>query len=110
MNQQFQPHVTEKKRSEVKEIIKLFNEYPIVGIVNLENLPTVQLQKMNKKIRDSMKLKITKKTLMLKAIEQIKDKKNIEKIHDYLQGTPALLFSKENPFRLYKILGKHFGK
>ncbi len=106
MNPQYQPHVSEYKKNEVKHLVTLFNEYPIVGIINLENLPAVQLQKMNKKLRDSMKLIITKKSFMQIAIEQLKEKKNLDKVASYLQGVPALLFSKENPFRLYKILEK----
>ena len=47
----FKPHVTEAKKKEVEEVKKLFNEYPVAGIVNLENLPTLQLQRIKKRFK-----------------------------------------------------------
>ena len=38
--------VKESKKQIVAKIKKLLQEYPIVGIVNMENLPAPQLQKI----------------------------------------------------------------
>lgn len=48
---------------------------------------------------------MTKKRLLKKVIEQIKDKKpGIENLEQYMTGMPALMFTKENPFSLFQEL------
>jgi large subunit ribosomal protein L10 len=50
---------------------------------------------------------MTKRRLMKIAIESVKDSKpGIEKLIPYLKGMPALIFTKDNPFTLYKKLDK----
>jgi len=105
MNQQYKPHIHEYKKKEVADVIGLFSEYPVVGILNLEDLPSANYQKIKKQLRGRVVFKFTKKSFMLKALEQIK-KQNIDHLKDKLQGVPALLFTKEDPFELYKILEK----
>ena len=39
-------HVADYKKEIVSNIINLINEYPIMGVVNMENLPAPQLQAM----------------------------------------------------------------
>ncbi|MFH1439410.1 MAG: 50S ribosomal protein L10 [Candidatus Woesearchaeota archaeon] len=91
----------------VKEFKDLLKSYPIVAALNMENLPTKQLQQMRASLRDSCVIRMTKRRLMKIALDQIKnDVKEIEGIVPYLKGMPALLFTKENPFKLYNILEK----
>ncbi|MBI5881168.1 50S ribosomal protein L10 [archaeon] len=100
-------HVPESKKQAVKDIIKLAKEYPIIGAVNMENLPAPQLQKMRSQLRDKVVIRMTKRRLMKMAIEQAaKDKPGLELILPQLKGMPALLFTRENPFSLYKTLQK----
>jgi large subunit ribosomal protein L10 len=101
-------HVAEWKKDVVSEYVKLFAKYPIVGALNLENLPTRQLQTMRASMRDNNVIILTSKRRIMKiAIEKIKKTKpGIEKIEPYLLGMPALLFTQESPFKLYKNLQK----
>ncbi|MFH1315991.1 MAG: 50S ribosomal protein L10 [Candidatus Woesearchaeota archaeon] len=104
-------HVAEYKKRIVKEFIDLMKEYPIIGAVNLENMPAPQLQIMRKQLRGKVELRMTKRRLMRLIIEQAKDdKKGIEGLEKYLVGMPALLFTKENPFSLFKIIKKSKSK
>ena len=96
-------HVSEAKKQEVAEIKALIAKYPIVAILNLENLPTRQLQKMKTKLRKDVEIRMTKKPIIKEALIE-SDKPNIVKLADHLSGMPALLLTKENPFRLFKIL------
>ena len=99
------------KKKVVEEFKSLITEYPIIGAVNMENLPTKQLQNMRAQLRDTVVLKMTKRRLMKIAIEQAKDKKKgIEDIVPHLKGMPAMLFTRENPFKLYKTLQKNKSK
>ena len=98
-------HVTEYKNKIVADIVKHIKEYPIIGLVNMENLPAPQLQTMKAKLRSKVHLFMTKKRLIKIALEQVKnDKKGIEELEKYFQGMPALLFTKDSPFKLSKTL------
>ncbi len=96
-------HVSESKKKSVQEIKAILDSYPVIGIINLENLPTKQLQKMKMKLRKDLEIKVAKKSVIEHAIA-LSTKKDISKLKDYLKGSPALLLTKENPFRIFKIL------
>jgi len=102
-------HVSQKKKDDVKNTIKLIDQYPIVGIVNMENLPTKQLQNMRENLRGKVVLKMVKKRLTKIAFKNSK-KDGIEKLEPYLKGMPALLFTEDNPFALYSTLKKNKSK
>lgn len=104
-------HVSEEKKRSVDEIAKLILEYPIIGAVNVENLPTAQLQKMRGQLRGNVVLRIAKRRLIKLAIEKVKtEKKGIEALEPQLIGMPALLFTKDNPFALFGNLKKNKSK
>lgn len=101
-------HVADYKKKVVQDLVKLFNEYPIVAAVNMENMPAPQLQRMRALLREKVVLIMTKRRLMLLAIESVKEKKKgIEQIVPHLKGMPAIIFTKENPFLLYKTISKN---
>lgn len=100
-------HVAKWKKEKVDEFVKLFNEYPIIGIVNMQNLPASQLHKMRKKLRNIAVMKMTKRRLLLHAIEKVKgSKKGLEALEKDMGGMPAIIFTKDNPFKLFKTLQK----
>ena len=99
------------KKKEVDQLAKLILEYPIVAVANLENMPGAQLGKMRKSLRGQVLIRMAKKRLIILAIEKIKDqKKGIEDMEKYLEGMPALLLTKDNPFRMFRILEKNKSK
>tara|TARA_B100000315_G_scaffold252012_1_gene287896 strand:+ start:3375 stop:4775 length:1401 start_codon:yes stop_codon:yes gene_type:complete len=98
-------HVAQYKKDIVKKVIDLCGKYPIIGILNMENLPTAQLQTMKEKLRGKCEIFMTKKRLFKIAIEDAaKSKKGLEKVIEKFQGMPALIFTSDNPFSLFKIL------
>lgn len=104
-------HVSNEKKKVVQQLKQMMTSYPIVGIVNMENLPAQQLQIMKRKLRGKIELFMAKKRLMKIAIEQCKDKQpGIEALADKMVGMPALLCTKENPFLLFKILKQNKSK
>ncbi len=101
-------HVNPQKKVEVENIKKTIKEYPVLGIINLENLPAAHFLKIKHKLRDRIFIKITKKRLMKLAFDQLeKEKKDIAKIKPLLKGIPALVFTKEDEFKLQKMLNKN---
>ncbi|MBI4143549.1 50S ribosomal protein L10 [Candidatus Woesearchaeota archaeon] len=100
-------HVAPYKKEIVGNLVNLMTQYPIIGVVNMENLPAPQLQQMRAQLRGNFYITMTKRRLMKLAIEEAKSKKkNIEHIESHLGGMPALIFTRENPFRLSKTLSK----
>lgn len=101
--------ISEKKLKEVDEILKLLDKYSIIGIVNMENLPAKQLQRMRAQLQGKVILRMTKKNIIKIALKKSKNKDLIV-LEKYLTGMPALLFCTEDPFKLYKILKKNKSK
>ena len=97
------------KKQEVETLKKLILEYPVLGVVDSTNLPSMQLQKMRFKLKPDVLIRMTKSRLLKLALEQIKDKKpGIEKLENYIKyNIPILLFSKKDSFRLSKFLIKN---
>lgn len=112
MREGYKTHVSDAKKTAVSEYTKLMKDYPIIGILNLENLPGQQLGVMRKKLRASdVTIVMGKQRLIRRAIENVKgDKKGIEDLDSHMTGMPAMLFTKENPFSLYKLIKKNKSK
>ena len=105
---QVHAHVAEYKKEIVDALVKMINEYPIIGVVNMENLPAPQLQKMRAQLRGKFFITMTKRRLIKLAFEQTKsNKKGIEQLENSLGGMPALIFTKENPFKLSRTLQRN---
>jgi len=100
------PHVADSKKKIVNDFVKLIKEYPIIGAIDLEGMPTAQLQTMRAVLRDNdVVLLVSKRRLMKIALDKAKeDKKGVDEIKEHLKGMPALIFSKIDSFKLYKLL------
>ena len=100
-----------QKKKVVDVLVKCFNTYSIVAVVNLESLPAAQLQRLRISLGDGLQIVMCKKTVMKLAISSIKGKLNgVEQLLDLLAGMPALLFTNQNPFRLANLLQKSKSK
>ena len=91
------------KLKEVEQTAKVLTEYPTIAVVNMENLPTRQLQIIRANLKGRAVIKLTKKRLMQRALEGCANKKAKELV-SYMQGVPALLLSNLDAFELFKIL------
>lgn len=100
------PHLSSFKKKEVEETLNLLNAHPVIAVVCLSTLPTKMLQKIRKALADKVIFKITKKSYITLALEQCQ-KKNIQQLASNFEGNIALLFTKEDPFMLYKIIDKN---
>jgi large subunit ribosomal protein L10 len=99
------PHVTQAKKDIVKELEGKLKSAKIIAIANMEGLPGAQLSNIKKALRGKAEMYMTKRRLMKIAIENVKSEvPHIEEIIPLMKGMPALLFTEENPFSLYKLL------
>jgi large subunit ribosomal protein L10 len=94
------------KAQEVDEIRKLILEHNALGIASLQKVRAAQLQEMKKKLRDVAQVQVIKNTLVRRAVADLKDKPNLEKISDFLSGSNIYLFTDLNPFKLALMLEK----
>lgn len=96
------------RETKVKAVEKLKGEIEkgkILGIIDLQKMPTKQLQEIKKQIRGKAKILITKKSTLLNALKQL-NQPNISELEKIIPLQPALLLSDLEPFKLYGIIDK----
>lgn len=98
---------SEAKKIQVQQLVKDIQSYPIVGLVNMQNLPGQQLQRMRSMLRSkNVKISMARKKLIQLALQESK-RENIAPLIEKVKGMPALIFSKDNPFTLYSIIQRN---
>lgn len=100
-----QAHVADYKKEAVGALARLMGEYPVVGIVNVENLPAPQLQVLRSKLRKDALIVMDKKRLIRLAVDSAKGSKSgFDALAAHLTGMPALLFTTQSPFRISSLI------
>ena len=97
-------HIPQWKKDEVNDIKKLIGSYSSVGIVGVHGIPSNQLQLMRKNLRGMANIKVGRNSLIFRALDESHDQ--VKQISKYVDDQTALLFTNENPFKLFKILEK----
>ena len=98
-------HVAEWKKEEVNELKGIIDQYDVIGIVDLMNIPAKQLQEMRKSLKDKAVIRMSKINLINLALEDCNaDKNNIVDLSEHMEGQVAIIATEMNPFKLYKIL------
>lgn len=95
-------HLPQWKRDEVEQIKQYAGEYALVGLVDLYGIPAKQIQQMRRDIRGDAVLKMARNSLMEHAFSEMGG--DIEPVSSHLDGQSALIYTNENPYRLYKRL------
>lgn len=98
--------VSKKKIETVKKLSELIKNSNTIIIASIKNLPSRQFQDIRKKLRENAEIKVVKKNIMLKAIDE-SENKDIEELKKYVQEDSAALFSKEDAFVLAGILAEN---
>ena len=98
---------SEWKKQLVSTYVKLAKKYSVIGVMNLHKMPTAQLQQMKQKLSDVVMIG-GRKRLFIRAIEQAeKEKSGLKQLEKYLEeGLPALFFTNENPFLIYRKISQ----
>ena len=91
--------VPEYKKKLVAELSKLLKSHKTLLIASVRGLPGSQFQEIKKNIRDSAIVKVPKKNLMFRAIEECKIE-GINSIEEKMDDSFAVLFSDEEAFQL----------
>ncbi|MCZ7399685.1 MAG: 50S ribosomal protein L10, partial [Candidatus Methanoperedens sp.] len=97
-------HIPKWKKDEIEDIKNLITTHSSVGIVGVHGIPSNQLQLMRKNLRGLADIKMCRNSLIDRALDESSE--DVKKIGKYVEDQTALLFTNENPFKLYKILDK----
>ena len=97
-------HIPKWKKDEIEDIKRLITTHSSVGIVGVTGIPSNQLQLMRKSLRGIADLKMCRNSLIDRALFESSD--DVKQINKYVEDQTALLFTNENPFKLFKILDK----
>jgi len=99
--------VAEWKRNFVDELSDKFNEYPVVGVLSIKGVPARQFQQMRQILRGKAEIKVGRKNLLELAVKRASEgRPKLRELAGYLEGEAALIFTKMNPFRLWKFLNE----
>ncbi len=90
------------KQREVDEIVDILSSYESVGVVDISGIPSRQLQDMRAELHGVAQLRVSRNTLLLRALEEVDE--GIEELVSYVSGQVGLIGTDENPFGLYRQL------
>ncbi|MFB6208753.1 MAG: 50S ribosomal protein L10 [Candidatus Nanohaloarchaea archaeon] len=93
----------DRKEEIVEELKELIAGKPVIGILDMHNLPSKQLQQIKKEMKDFANIRMERKTLMEIAIEE-SDKDSIDSLEPGEAVQPAFIFSEKDPFQLYSLI------
>jgi large subunit ribosomal protein L10 len=94
--------IPEWKREEVDAIVDVLSGYDSVGVVNIAGIPSRQLQDMRRDLHGTAELRVSRNTLLLRALEEVDD--GLEELTEYVSGQVGLVGTNDNPFGLYREL------
>ncbi len=95
-------HIPKWKKDEIEDIKAKIGQYSVVGMVGIHGLPSKQFQQMRSGIRESVLIKVSKNTLITRALNESSE--DIKPLKDYLDQETGLIFSNNNSFKLFKLL------
>ena len=93
----------EQKEEKVEEFKEKIERYPVIGVLDMHNLPSKQLQQIKKDMKEFADVKMSRKTLMEIAIEQA-EVEDIDQLNENEAIQPAFIFSEKDPFQLYSLI------
>ncbi|QCJ46535.1 50S ribosomal protein L10 [Haloprofundus sp. MHR1] len=90
------------KQDEVDELVDFVENYASVGVVGVTGIPSRQLQNMRRELHGSAAVRMSRNTLLVRALEQVDS--GYEDLVEHIDGQVALVGTNDNPFGLYKQL------
>ena len=88
------------KREEVDDIVEMLDSYESVGIVNIAGIPSRQLQDMRRELHGSAELRVSRNTLLERALAEA----DLDVLSEHIHGQVGIIGTNDNPFGLFKTL------
>ena len=97
--------INTKKKKEVEGIVSYIKKYKAFGILDLENMPSAQLQKMRSQLKPNALISMSKKRLIKIALNNVKaDKQNIDAVIALIKKSKDREEARENLMKKFKLL------
>lgn len=97
-------HIPEWKVKDVDELVEMISKSRVIGVVGVREIPAGNLQEMRSDLRGSVEIRMVRNTIAHRALQA--SAPEIRPLSDYIEDQTALIFSDENPFKLYRMLEK----
>ena len=89
------------KTKKVNELAEAMKSSKTVGLIDIKSLPAQEIHGLRSKLRDKMSIEVIKKSVLLFAIEKIKNEvQGIDTLSEKIGAMPALVLSSLDPFRM----------
>lgn len=92
--------VAKWKLREIEELSDRISRSKVIGLVEINNIPSKQFQMMRRSLSGKAELRVCRNRLIKKSFE----KANMKDLAGHVQGMTGLIFTDLNPFKLNKIL------
>lgn len=90
------------KEQEVAELIDLLKQFDSIAVVDVEGIPSRQLQAMRGDLHGTAELRMSRNTLIQRALKEIDE--GFEALTQFVSGHVGLIGTNENPFGLFQQL------
>jgi len=110
MADNYKSKVATWKKNMVATLAKEISSSKTVAVLNMENLPSRELQKIRKNVSDKINLRMTRKTLLRLALNESGRKSASKLIKHIDEGMPALLLSELDSFELWQLLKENMSE
>jgi len=97
-------HLPAWKKTEIEEIKTNAAKYTLVGLVDMYGIPAAQVQQIRRNLRGKAVIRVMRNTLIEHALSEIGGK--VAGLSKYISGHSAMIFSNDNPFKLFRQLEK----
>ena len=102
----YEKTIPQWKVDSVEKLSSIISESKMIGLVNVEGVGAKQLQGIRDSLRGSAIIKMSRNTLMIRALEK-STKKGMKDLIEYVSGPVAFVFSEQDPFVLSKFLSEN---
>lgn len=99
-------HIPQYKIDEVNYLVDLFKKYKNVAVIEVAHINDRQIQSIKKILRGKAIIRMSKKSLQTRAIEQYKEesgKENLDELAKHIPGQSSLVFTNMDIFELKRI-------
>jgi len=95
-------HLPQWKQDEVEEVKKYVQEYALIGIIDTFGIPASQFQQIRRNLKERAVIKVMRNTLIEHAFSDLGGV--YDDLKEHITGHSALIFTNDNPFKLFKSL------
>ncbi|MFX1256630.1 MAG: 50S ribosomal protein L10 [Promethearchaeota archaeon] len=103
-------HIPQWKSDEINYLIELFKQYKNVAVIEVAHINDRQIQEIRKILRDKAIIRMSKRSLQVRAIEQYQKeskKTNLIEFAKSIPGQSSLVFSNIDIFKLKRAFNEN---